>query len=166
MALATCPATTVPPAKTMGLKAFCPYDRKPRPVAKSECVATRYSFLLDMRQRDRVARNNRHIHRNKRKRKKGALIKLNHQPAMLSSPAPMPAVCQLEVPLINSSVLTTKIDGKKAATSNKSSGTTRSRKRLIFSNSASKSETSVSATSYRDYSVTAMQPSLRLTVRL
>src|SRR5271166_3898960 len=105
MAFATCEAITVPPAKTMGLNAFCPCDRKPRPAAMSECVATRYNFILDTRQSERVTRNNRHIHLNKRKRKNGALTKLNHQPARLRPLAPIAEVCQLETPLINTSVL-------------------------------------------------------------
>src|SRR5215472_13240487 len=145
MAFPTWPATTAPPAKTIGLNAFWPWDRKPRPAARSACVATRYRFILVRRQSKAVARNNLHTHLNRRKRKNGALTKMNHHPAKLSSLGAVAVMCQLEAPLINNSVLKRK-DGRNAATINKVSGRTRSRKRLFLSIRASKEESSFSPT--------------------
>src|SRR5260370_32469325 len=116
MVFPTCAAIPAPPAKTIGLNAFCPSDRKPRPAAKSVWVATRYRLSLETRHRKEVQRNSLHSHLNKRKRKKGLLTKLNHQPAALTSPAPVE--CQLEMLLIRNSVLL-KMAGKNATTSTK-----------------------------------------------
>ena len=66
----------------------------------------------------------------------GVLTRLNHQPAALT--APVPRVCQLEIPLISNSVLTMKMEGKNATKANKTSGTTLSRQRDVLSSTCFK----------------------------
>src|SRR5258708_28162072 len=104
MALPTSAAITAPPAKTIGLNAFWPSDKKPRPAAKSVCVATRKRLILEALQRKEVQRNILHSHRNKRKRNTGVLTTMNHQPDALTEPDLR--LCQLQTPLISSSLLT------------------------------------------------------------
>src|ERR1700677_4430778 len=122
MAFPTWAAITAPPAKTIGLKAFCPSDRKPRPAARSACVATRNRWILEALHRKEVQRNILQVHLNRRKRKMGVLTRLNHQPAALK--APESRVCQLEIPPISNSVLTMKTEGKNAMKASKTSGKT------------------------------------------
>src|ERR1700677_2496922 len=112
MAFPTWAAITAPPAKTIGPNAFWPSDRKPRPAARSVCVATRNRLILEALQRKEVQRSILQTHLNRRKRKIGVLTRLNHQPAALT--APVFRVCQLEMPLISNSVLTMKMEGKNA----------------------------------------------------
>src|SRR5271155_5592958 len=116
MALATSAAMTAPPAKTIGLNAFCPSDRKPSPAARSVCVATRNRLILETFQRKEVQRNILQNHRKSRNRKIGVLTRLNHHPAALI--APDGRLCQLEMPVISNSVFTKRIDGNNAATAN------------------------------------------------
>src|SRR5271163_2217045 len=132
MAFPTWAAITAPPAKTIGLKAFWPSDRKPRPAARSVCVATRYNLILETLHRKEVQRSILQIHLNRRKRKTGVLTRLNHQPAALT--APVFRVCQLELPLISNSVLTIKREGINAMRANTVSGRTLSRQRAVRSN--------------------------------
>src|SRR5277367_2238630 len=106
----------------------------------SVCVATRNKLIFETRQRNEVQRNILQIHRNSRKRKIGVLTILNHQPARVNAPAVV--VCQFEVPLISSSAFPSKM-GAYARTIMTTSGSTRSRRRVISSITLSKEVSSV-----------------------
>src|ERR1700733_12945833 len=117
MAFPTSAAMTAPPAKTIGLNAFCPSDRNPSPPARSAWVATRNRLILETLQRNEVQRNILQNHRNRRNRKMGVLTYVNQWPAALTSPDAR--LCQLEIPVISNSFLMKVIEGNIAIKANK-----------------------------------------------